>query len=87
MGQAGNDARPEVKKRSLSLKGHRTAVALEPEFWVEVERLAAEAGQSLAGYIAAIDETRPAGRSLASALRLATLSALRRTARGEHPRA
>ena len=29
-----------LAKRSLSLAGHRTSLALEPEFWVVLEALA-----------------------------------------------
>ncbi|WP_075218201.1 ribbon-helix-helix domain-containing protein [Mongoliimonas terrestris] len=61
-----------TEKRSVSLAGHRTSVALEPEFWDAVERIAAERGQSLSGYVAAIDRARR-DRNLASALRVAVL--------------
>ena len=63
-----------LKKRSFSLLGHRTSVALEAEFWEIVEREAARQGASLAGYVAAIDRAR-GERPLASALRLAALAA------------
>ena len=45
-------------KRSLSLAGHRTSVSLEPEFWAEIDRAAAEQGDSLAGLVGAIDIAR-----------------------------
>lgn len=60
------------EKRSVSLAGHRTSVALEPEFWAAVERLALERGQSLAGMVASVDRSRR-DRNLASALRVAVL--------------
>ena len=63
-----------IEKRSLSLSGHRTSVALEPEFRAAVERLAAGRGQSLSAFVAAVDRTRGA-RNLASALRVAALTA------------
>lgn len=63
-----------LKKRSFSLSGHRTSVALEPEFWAVLEAEAGRAGQSLAGFVGAIDARR-ASRPLASALRLAALAA------------
>lgn len=62
-------------KRSVSLAGHRTSVALEPEFWAAVDRLAADRGQSLAAFVTAVDRTR-GERNLASALRVAVLRAL-----------
>jgi predicted DNA-binding ribbon-helix-helix protein len=66
-----------LKKRSFTLLGHRTSVALEPEFWRVLEAEAARAGQSLAHYVSHIDAAR--GTSpLASALRLAALAAAQR---------
>jgi len=61
-------------KKSFSLSGHRTSVALEAEFWSVLEQEAARARQSLAGFVAAIDKDR-GSRPLASALRLAALAA------------
>jgi len=63
-----------LKKRSFSLSGHRTSVALEAEFWAVLDGEAARAKQSLAAYVAEIDKTRGT-RPLASALRLAALAA------------
>ncbi len=65
-------------KRSVSLAGHRTSIALEPEFWAEVERLAKDKGVSLAAFIRAIDEGRTPDSNLASQLRLAVLADLNR---------
>lgn len=70
-----------LRKRSLSLAGHRTSLALEPEFWRVLEALAAHRGLSLAATITDIDRAR-GGRPLASACRLAALA----HARGERPR-
>ena len=59
-------------KRSLTIAGHRTSVALEPEFWALLEAAASGRGIALAALIAEIDKTR--GKSgLASALRVAAL--------------
>jgi predicted DNA-binding ribbon-helix-helix protein len=63
-----------LRKRSFTLSGHRTSVALEPEFWAVLER-GAEGG-SLAGFVAAVDAAR-GERPLASALRLKALEILR----------
>lgn len=63
-------------KRSVSLAGHRTSIALEPEFWAEVERLAKDTGISLAAFIRAIDNSRKPDGNLASELRLAVLADL-----------
>jgi predicted DNA-binding ribbon-helix-helix protein len=61
-----------LKKRSFSIAGHRTSVALEPEFWAELETLAARKNENLAALVAGIDSTR-GSHPLASALRLLAL--------------
>jgi predicted DNA-binding ribbon-helix-helix protein len=63
-----------LKKRSFTLSGHRTSVALEPEFWAVLEDCARDAGTNLSAYVARIDRERGI-RPLASALRLAALAA------------
>lgn len=63
-----------LKKRSFSLSGHRTSVALEPEFWAVLEAEAAKDGTSFAAFIARIDGAR-GERPLASALRVHALAA------------
>lgn len=67
-----------LKKRSFSLSGHRTSIALEAEFWTVLENEAAQLQQSLAGYVAEIDKNRGT-HPLASALRLAALAAAKST--------
>jgi len=64
-----------LKKRSFSLSGHRTSVALEAEFWAVLDACAAREGMSLAGLVAKIDATRGTRAALASALRLYALAA------------
>ncbi|MDE2464830.1 MAG: ribbon-helix-helix domain-containing protein [Alphaproteobacteria bacterium] len=66
-----------LRKRSFTLLGHRTSVALEPEFWRVLEAEADRAGQSLAHYVSQIDAARGT-RPLASALRLSALAAAQR---------
>jgi predicted DNA-binding ribbon-helix-helix protein len=61
-----------MDKRSLSIAGHRTSMALEPEFWSALEAMAAETGQSMAMLIRDIDESRQTD-NLSSAARLAVL--------------
>lgn len=61
-----------MDKRSLSIAGHRTSIALEPEFWAALEAMAAEQGQTMAGLIRTIDETRQTA-NLSSATRVAVL--------------
>ncbi len=64
-----------LEKRSVTLAGHRTSVALEPEFWSALSLLAERRGQTLAGLVAAVDAARRPEQPLASALRVAALSA------------
>jgi len=66
--------RPE--KRSLSIAGHRTSIALEPSFWTALERIAERCGISLVRLIEAVDQTRAQRPdvSLAAALRLVALA-------------
>ena len=63
-----------LKKRSFSLSGHRTSVALEEEFWAIIDAEARRGGLSLAALVSGIDKARGT-RPLASALRLAALAA------------
>jgi predicted DNA-binding ribbon-helix-helix protein len=69
-----------MKKRSVTLAGHPTSVSLEDEFWVELKRIAAEAGLPLAGLVARIDSRRGSA-NLSSALRLAVIADLKAKAR------
>lgn len=65
----------KLEKRSLRISGHRTSVALEPEFWAAVDRIAYVRGVSIPTLIAMIDQTRvKEDQSLASALRVAALT-------------
>ena len=72
MRMGGYDPSEVMKKRSFSIAGHRTSVALEPEFWAALEAEAREERLALAALIRHIDASR-AGRNLASALRVHVL--------------
>lgn len=61
-----------MQKRSLTIAGHRTSLALEPEFWAGAEALAAARGLPLPQLIQEIDEARASG-NLSSEVRLAVL--------------
>lgn len=63
-------------KRSVSLHGHRTSVALEPEFWDIVDAATGPSKTSLAGLIANIDDQRDPEDGLASAIRVWALKQL-----------
>jgi len=62
-----------LTKRSFSLAGHRTSVALELEFWVALGAIAVEREQTLSALVTAVDAARTPGQTLASALRVVAL--------------
>ena len=62
-----------MEKRSLSIAGHRTSIALEPQFWAALEAMASQSGQTMAALIRSIDESRET-TNLSSAARLAVLA-------------
>jgi predicted DNA-binding ribbon-helix-helix protein len=64
-------ARP--KKRSLTLRGHRTSVSLEDPFWEAFLTIAKASGKTINGLAAEIDEARGTHMGLASAIRLHVL--------------
>ncbi len=61
-----------LRKRSVALAGHATSVALEPEFWAVLDRIATARSLSKAQLLAEIDANR-GRRPLASACRLLAL--------------
>jgi predicted DNA-binding ribbon-helix-helix protein len=67
-----------MHKRSITIEGHRTSVALEDEFWRELSAIAEERRLSLSALIAEIDRDKAEPGNLSSALRLHVLEALRR---------
>ncbi|MGB0958649.1 MAG: ribbon-helix-helix domain-containing protein [Halocynthiibacter sp.] len=65
------------KKRSLTLRGHRTSVTLEDAFWAEFKDIAVKKGIALNALAARIDEERGLDIGLASAIRLFVLKTLK----------
>jgi predicted DNA-binding ribbon-helix-helix protein len=63
-------------KHSLTLKGHRTSVSLEAEFWQAFQSLARARGLSLNELAAEVDAGRSGDVGLASAIRVWVLRAL-----------
>lgn len=61
-----------MQKRSLTIAGHRTSLALEPAFWEGLEAMAASRNLPLAALIRKIDEAR-GEPNLSSAVRVAVL--------------
>ena len=60
-------------KHSLTLRGHRTSVSLEDEFWDAFRAIAAEKRQPINTLAAEIDAERGTNLGLASAIRLYVL--------------
>lgn len=65
-------ARPA--KHSLTLRGHRTSVSLEEEFWQAFRTIAAERGVTINQLAAEVDEARQGDVGLASAIRVFVLN-------------
>lgn len=68
-----------MRKKSVTLKGHRTSVSLEDAYWAQLEKFAAEDGSTLPKLISQIDRSRVAETptpGLASALRVYVLRRL-----------
>ena len=78
MGPPAGEGPRRLVKRSFSLAGHRTSVALEAEFWSALTDIAGSRNQTLSARIAEADATRDPSRSLASALRVLALKEYRR---------
>jgi predicted DNA-binding ribbon-helix-helix protein len=67
-----------MRKRSVTIDGHRTSVSLEDAFWQELAAIASARGLSLNALVAEIDHARAAPGNLSSALRLHVLDDLRK---------
>ncbi|MBT5616119.1 MAG: ribbon-helix-helix domain-containing protein [Flavobacteriales bacterium] len=65
-----------LRKRSVTIAGHRTSISLEDEFWSELVRIAADHKTSLNSLISNIDEAR--ATNLSSAIRLHVLEDLKK---------
>ena len=72
-------SRPE--KHSLTLRGHRTSVTLESEFWAAFRAIAARRDVALNELAAQIDEGR-GDAGLASAIRVFVLAEVQAIAAG-----
>lgn len=65
-----------LKKRSVTIQGHRTSVSLEQAFWQALKQAADAEGLSLNALIAHIDEGRQG--NLSSAIRVWLLARARK---------
>ena len=66
-----------MRKRSVTIDGHRTSISLEDGFWEELAAIAEARRLSLNSLVAEIDRARGTSGNLSSALRLHVLEALR----------
>jgi len=71
-----HSARP--RKRSFSIKGHRTSISVEAPFWEALQQAAAMENTTLAGLVARIDAAR-GDAGLSSAVRVWVLDYFRRS--------
>ena len=66
-------------KRSLTLRGHRTSVSLEDDFWAAFREIAVAENIAINALAAQIDDTRGLEMGLASAIRLYVLRYFRKS--------
>ena len=71
------------KKRSLTLKGHRTSVSLEDEFWQAFRDIATKRDLPINVLAAEIDKARGLDTGLASAIRLFVLEYYQQALKGQ----
>jgi predicted DNA-binding ribbon-helix-helix protein len=62
-----------IFKRSIHLRGQKTSVSLEDEFWSAFREIADARNERMADLINAVDRQRPKGLNLSSAIRLFVL--------------
>jgi predicted DNA-binding ribbon-helix-helix protein len=67
-----------MRKRSVTIDGHRTSVSLEDAFWDELALIANARGLSLNALVAEIDHASASPGNLSSTLRLYVLDTLRK---------
>ena len=67
-----------MRKRSVTIDGHRTSVSLEDAFWTELSAIAGERELSLNALVGEIDQARSAPGNLSSTLRLYVLEELKK---------
>jgi predicted DNA-binding ribbon-helix-helix protein len=67
-----------MKKRSVTIAGHRSSITLEDEFWHALQDIAKTENMSLNGLITHIDNTRKPEQNLSSALRVYVLEQIKK---------
>jgi predicted DNA-binding ribbon-helix-helix protein len=66
-----------LRKRSVTIRGHRTSFSVEDDFFEELRNLARGSNISLPALVARIDCARQPDQNLSSAIRLYVLDQLR----------
>ena len=61
----------QLRRRSVTIAGHRTSVSLEDPFWDQLKNIASDRNVSVAQVVAEVDKGR--GGNLSSALRVFVL--------------
>jgi predicted DNA-binding ribbon-helix-helix protein len=64
-------------KHSVTLRGHRTSISLEDEFWNEFKEIASDLDLPINALVAQIDADRGMEAGLASAIRVFVLRSLK----------
>lgn len=67
-----------MKKRSVTIAGHRTSLTLEDEFWMELQAIARSRRISLNALVTELDNSRDLSVNLSSTLRLFVLAELKK---------
>ncbi len=66
-----------IRKRSITIHGHRTSLSLEDPFWDALHSIAERRGMAVAALVADIDDGRDPTDNLSSAARLFVLEWLK----------
>ena len=67
----------KLRKRSVTIQGHRTSVSLEPDFWDALAEVAEAKNRPVAALISEIDRRSGRESSLSSAIRSFVLAYFR----------
>ena len=65
-----------MKKHSITIKGHKTSITLEPEFWKELKNISQKINKSIQQIITTIDEENNTN-NLSSKIRIFILNYLK----------
>ena len=66
-----------IVKRSVVIKGHKTSISIEDQFWAALKSIAAERNLTLSQLVSTVDDSRKSG-NLSSVLRVFVLSQYQR---------